>query len=228
MSRKAHNDAELRPPANALSALGAWLDANGLRRVALVEVLSSSQVHVSRLFAEGGYLSATQRRALEKFTGGTITVAALEGKAAPPAKVESKRRAPIEPRLREKGLLVLVLFVLTFAGYFAIGLTASAVTARTLRTPLDDAQLRQALFIQATAFAKTKLDIPVLKYALQPFAGAVVPRLGSLLDGYQAIAKLAADREMAMRPPASRRTDFLANRCMGMSPKGLWEERSPS
>lgn len=56
-----------------------------------------------------------------------------------PPDAETPARAPIEPRLREKGLLVLVLFVLTFAGYFAIGLTASAVTARTLRTPLDDA-----------------------------------------------------------------------------------------
>lgn len=46
---------------------------------------------------------------------------------------------PIAARPREKLLLVLVLFVLTFAGYYAIGLTASAVTARTLRTPLDDA-----------------------------------------------------------------------------------------
>jgi hypothetical protein len=98
VSRKAHNDGEQRPPAGALQALGAWLDANGLRRVALVEVLGSSQVHVSRLFAGGGFLSATQRRALEKFTGGAVTVAALEGKVEAPTRVGKKRSAPSEPR----------------------------------------------------------------------------------------------------------------------------------
>lgn len=99
MSRAPHKDHELRPPAGALHALNAWLDANGLRRVALVEALASSQVHVSRLFAGGGYLSATQRRALEKFTGGAVTVALLEGKAEPPTKMAPKRRAPVEPRV---------------------------------------------------------------------------------------------------------------------------------
>lgn len=58
--------------------------------------------------------------------------------ASPPG-TQAAPRTPVEPRVREKCLLVLVLFVLTFAGYFAIGLTASGVTARTLRTPLDDA-----------------------------------------------------------------------------------------
>lgn len=57
----------------------------------------------------------------------------------PPSSTEAPTRTPVEPDLREKCLLVLVLFVLTFAGYYAIGLTASTVTARTLRTPLDDA-----------------------------------------------------------------------------------------
>ena len=99
MSRKVHSDGEQRPSAAALRAIDAWLDANGLRRVALVEVLGSSQVHLSRLFAGGGYLSATQRRALEKFTGGAITVAVLEGKAEPPTRVEPKRRAPVEQRI---------------------------------------------------------------------------------------------------------------------------------
>ena len=99
MSRKVHSDGELRPPAAALRAIDAWLDVNGLRRVALVEVLGSSQVHLSRLFAGGGYLSATQRRALEKFTGGAITVAVLEGKAGAPTRMEPKRRAPAEPRI---------------------------------------------------------------------------------------------------------------------------------
>lgn len=48
-------------------------------------------------------------------------------------------RAPIEPRLGEKVALVSALFVLTFAGYYAVGLTASTDTATTLRTRLDDA-----------------------------------------------------------------------------------------
>ncbi len=99
MSRKVHSDGEQRPPAAALRAIGAWLDANGLRRVALVEALGSSQVHISRLFAGGGYLSATQRRALEKFTGGAITVAMLEGKTEPPVRVDTQRRAPVGPRI---------------------------------------------------------------------------------------------------------------------------------
>jgi len=99
VSRKVHSDNEQRPPAAALRAIDAWLDANGLRRVALVEALGSSQVHLSRLFAGGGYLSATQRRGLEKFTGGAITVAVLEGKAEPPTRIEAKRRPVVEPRI---------------------------------------------------------------------------------------------------------------------------------
>jgi hypothetical protein len=99
VSRKVHSDGEQRPPAAALRAIDAWLDANGLRRVTLVEALASSQVHISRLFAGGGYLSATQRRALEKLTGGAITTAMLEGKAEPPTRMEAKRRAPVAPRI---------------------------------------------------------------------------------------------------------------------------------
>ncbi|MCO5168138.1 MAG: phosphatase PAP2 family protein [Planctomycetes bacterium] len=45
----------------------------------------------------------------------------------------------MEPRPWEKVQLVLVLFVGTFAGYYAVGLTASHDTAAGLPTPLDDA-----------------------------------------------------------------------------------------
>jgi DNA-binding transcriptional regulator YdaS (Cro superfamily) len=96
MTRRAHVDDEMKPPANVLAALGQWLDANGLRRVALVEPLGSQQSRVTRLFAGETYLSATERRAIESFTAGAITAAMLEGKAPPPAKVATKRRAAVE------------------------------------------------------------------------------------------------------------------------------------
>ena len=96
MSRRPHNDGEVKAPANVLAALEQWLDANGLRRVALVKVLGTQQVQVSRIFAGTAYLSATQRRAIDEFTGGAITVAMLEGKAPPPAKVKAKRSTPLD------------------------------------------------------------------------------------------------------------------------------------
>lgn len=95
MSRRPHSDGEVKAPANVLAALEQWLDANGLRRVALVKVLGTQQVQVSRTFAGTAYLSATQRRAIEKFTEGVITAAMLEGKVPPPSKVEV-RPAPAE------------------------------------------------------------------------------------------------------------------------------------
>jgi predicted XRE-type DNA-binding protein len=97
MSRKAHRDNELKPPAKALVALKQWLDENGLRQVALVKPLGSQQSRVTRLFAGETYLSATERRAIEAFTEGAITAAMLEGKAVPPTKVEARRFAPAEP-----------------------------------------------------------------------------------------------------------------------------------
>ncbi len=57
---------------------------------------------------------------------------------APPGE-GAPARAPVEPRPGEKVALVSALFVLTFAGYYAVGLTSSTETATTLRTPLDDA-----------------------------------------------------------------------------------------
>jgi len=103
MSRKAHRDNEQRPSAEVLAALEAWLAVNGLRRVALVKPLGTHQVQVSRMFAGTGYVSATQRRAIEAFTGGAITVAMLEGKAPPPTKVGRRQRksAPVD-RAAEK------------------------------------------------------------------------------------------------------------------------------
>ncbi|MGC4114493.1 MAG: hypothetical protein QM765_07755 [Myxococcales bacterium] len=98
MSRKAHRDNEMRPPASALAALAAWLDDHGLRRVALVEALAIRQAQVSRVFAGEGYLSATQRREIEKFTEGAITAAMLEGRAQPPSKIEPGRRLPVEAK----------------------------------------------------------------------------------------------------------------------------------
>ncbi len=97
MSKKLHRDGELRPPPAALQALDAWLDGNGLRRSALAPVLDTHQVQIHRVFAGSGYLSATQRRAVETFTNGAISAAALEGKAAPPTKLEPKRRVVAEP-----------------------------------------------------------------------------------------------------------------------------------
>ena len=97
MSKKLHEDDELRPPPGALQALDAWLDANGLRRSALAPVLMTHQVQIHRIFAGTGYLSATQRRAVEKFTQGAITLASLEGKVLPPpSKAQASRRAPVE------------------------------------------------------------------------------------------------------------------------------------
>ena len=96
MSRRPHSDGEVKAPANVLAALEQWLDANGLRRVALVKVLGTQQVQVSRIFAGTAYLSATQRRAIEAFTRGVITTAMLEGKAPPPTTVAPKPHAPVE------------------------------------------------------------------------------------------------------------------------------------
>lgn len=80
-------DGERRANPDAVRALQAWLDANGLRHNALIPVLNSSAAHVSRMFSGSAYLSATQRRALEQFTGGAVTADALCAKlnaAAPP------------------------------------------------------------------------------------------------------------------------------------------------
>jgi hypothetical protein len=90
LSRKVHTDAEKKPPAQTLRALQEWLDANGMRRSALVEPLGVRQAQILRLFAAEAYLSATQRRALEAFTSGAITAAMLEGKAKPPARIAPK------------------------------------------------------------------------------------------------------------------------------------------
>jgi hypothetical protein len=90
VSRKVHTDAEKKPPSETLRALQEWLDANGMRRSALVEPLGVRQAQILRLFAGEAYLSATQRRALEEFTGRVITAAMLEGKAKPPAKIAPK------------------------------------------------------------------------------------------------------------------------------------------
>lgn len=98
MSRKVHADAEKKPPAQALRALQEWLDANGMRRSALVEPLGVRQAQILRLFAGEAYVSATQRRALESFTGGAITAAMLEGKAKPPARIAPKP-LPVSPIL---------------------------------------------------------------------------------------------------------------------------------
>ena len=95
MSRHAHLDGELRPPSKVLTALEQWLDTNGLRRAALIKPLGTQQVQVSRMFAGSAYLSASQRRAIEEFTGGAITAAMLEGKAPPPPKFEAMRPGPV-------------------------------------------------------------------------------------------------------------------------------------
>ena len=96
MTKRSHIDGEQKPPARALRALEAWLDDSGLRRVALVAPLGASQMQISRVFAGTGYLSVTQRRAIEKFTEGAITAAMLEGRAAPTTRVQPKVRPPIE------------------------------------------------------------------------------------------------------------------------------------
>jgi hypothetical protein len=56
MSKKLHEDDEVRPPPGALQALDTWLDANGLRRSALAPVLVTHQVQIHRIFAGTGYL----------------------------------------------------------------------------------------------------------------------------------------------------------------------------
>jgi hypothetical protein len=95
MTKANHTNGELKPAAAALRALTTWLEANGLRRAALAPVLKTHQVQLHRVFAGTGYLSATQRRAIEEFTAGAVTAAMLEGKAAPPARIEPKpRQAP--------------------------------------------------------------------------------------------------------------------------------------
>jgi len=101
MSRTVHRDNELKPPAKVLVALKRWLNAKRLRQVVLVRPLRAHQSRVTRLLAGEAYLSATQRRAVEEFTGGAITVAMLEGKAPPPPKVEQRRLSPVE-RAAEK------------------------------------------------------------------------------------------------------------------------------
>lgn len=63
----------------------------------------------------------------------------LPGPGDAPPRQPAPGRPPVEARPQEKVALVLVLFVLTFAGYYAVGLTASHEAAVTLRTPLDDA-----------------------------------------------------------------------------------------
>jgi len=79
MTKKKHVEGEQKPAAASLQALRVWLDANGLRRVALAAPLGANQMQLSRVLAGSGYLTATQRRAIEKFTKGAITVAMLEG-----------------------------------------------------------------------------------------------------------------------------------------------------
>jgi hypothetical protein len=96
MTKANHKDGEFRPPGAVLQALTAWLEANALRRSALGPVLQTHQVQLHRVFVGTGYLSATQRRAIEDFTAGAITAAMLEGKATPPSRVEAKRRQPVE------------------------------------------------------------------------------------------------------------------------------------
>ena len=97
MTKGNHRDGEMRPPASVLLALTAWLEANGRRRSALVPVLQTNQVQLHRVFGGTGYLSATQRRAVEEYTAGAITAAMLEGRAAPLARVEPPRRPATEP-----------------------------------------------------------------------------------------------------------------------------------
>lgn len=68
----------------------------------------------------------------------------LDGPASPtpgdgPADGAPPARPPVAPRPGEKVGLVLVLFVATFAGYYAVGLTASHDTAKGLPTALDAA-----------------------------------------------------------------------------------------
>jgi hypothetical protein len=86
MSREPHKDREIKPPLAARDALLAWLDAKGLHRAVLCEPLVTHQTQVARVLQGIGYLSATQRRAVEQFTSGAITAKMLEGKArVPPA-----------------------------------------------------------------------------------------------------------------------------------------------
>jgi DNA-binding transcriptional regulator YdaS (Cro superfamily) len=95
MTRKAHRDNELKPPADALVALDQWLNDNGLRRVALAQPMGTPQAQVSRMFAGSAYLSAAHRQAIEKLTEGAITAAMLEGKVPPPTKAGARRSAPV-------------------------------------------------------------------------------------------------------------------------------------
>jgi len=92
MTKVIHTNGESKPAPAALRALTTWLEASGLRRAALAPVLKTHQVQLHRVFAGTGYLSATQRRAIEEFTGGAVTAAMLEGKAPPPARIDPKPR----------------------------------------------------------------------------------------------------------------------------------------
>jgi len=95
MTRKAHRDNELKPPADVLVALDQWLNDNGMRRVALAQPMGMPQAQVSRMFAGSAYLSAAYRQAIEKLTEGAITAAMLEGKVPPPTKAGARRPAPV-------------------------------------------------------------------------------------------------------------------------------------
>jgi len=101
MSRTVHQDTEMKPPANVLLALKEFLVAMGLRQVTLAKFLRARKSRVTRLFAGEAYLSATQRRAIEEFTGGAITAAMLEGKAPLLAKVQRRQPTQVE-RAAEK------------------------------------------------------------------------------------------------------------------------------
>lgn len=84
MTKRVHIDREMKPAPAALAALDEWLRENGLYRSSLCAPLGTHQVQITRVFAGTGHLSATQRRALETFTEGYITVGMLEGKKKPP------------------------------------------------------------------------------------------------------------------------------------------------
>ncbi len=84
MSRTLHTDREMKLPKDVRDALKDWLKDNGWDRAALCDPLATHQTQVARIFSGVGYISATQRRALEKFTGGVFTVRMLEGKEKPP------------------------------------------------------------------------------------------------------------------------------------------------
>jgi hypothetical protein len=123
LTKRVHTDGEMKPAPAALAALDEWLRDNGLYRSSLCAPLGTHQVQIARVFAGTGHLSATQRRAVETFTEGYLTVGMLEGKKKPPKKqvppVQDKPEEHSHP-LEAEGLESIDDFLKKFGGKLGV------------------------------------------------------------------------------------------------------------